>query len=195
MVTFLHRALQQYKDMCSQGSLWLLGSCPYVAKEASEAWRGVDGLPGLPGLPASPTPPDVCWQTGNICFPRPSTQPRWCADMTSTWLDRGCHTGIFHLVYEACKLFTYTCKCISTTLELCFPLYYHVEAQCTKGKMFSKDEVTCSRARWLCRSTGLCALRTWAGHHPPQVCQLITSPLASCEEKDKHRMTSLTCRI
>ena len=60
MVTFLHRALQQYKDMCSQGSLWLLGSCPYVAKEASEAWRGVDGLPGLPGLPASPTPPDVC---------------------------------------------------------------------------------------------------------------------------------------
>ena len=57
MVTFLHRALQQYKDMCSQGSLWLLGSCPCVAKEASEAWRGVDGLPGLP---ASLTPPDVC---------------------------------------------------------------------------------------------------------------------------------------
>lgn len=68
MLTFLHRALQQYKDMCSQGSLWLLGSWPCVAKEASEAWRGVDGLPGLP---ASLTPPDVCWRSGNICFPRP----------------------------------------------------------------------------------------------------------------------------
>lgn len=38
MVTFLHRALQQYKDVCSRRSLWLLDSCRCVAKEGSEVW-------------------------------------------------------------------------------------------------------------------------------------------------------------
>lgn len=51
MVTFLHRALQQYKDMCSQGSLWLLGSCPYVAKEASEACGGSGWSARSPSIP------------------------------------------------------------------------------------------------------------------------------------------------
>lgn len=51
MVTFLHRALQQYKDMCSQGSLWLLGPCPCVAKEVRLGGSGWSARsPSIPHL-------------------------------------------------------------------------------------------------------------------------------------------------
>lgn len=194
MVTFLHRALQQYKDMCSQGSLWLLGSCPYVAKEASEAWGGAEWMV----CQVSQHPPHLQMYADKVAIfvsqdrpPSPDDVHTWPA---LGWIEAAIlEFSIWCMRHVSCLLI----------LANAFPPHWSsaslctimVEAQCTKGQTFSKDQVTCSRARWLCRSTGLCALRTWAGHHPPQVCQLITSPLASCEEKDKHRMTSLTCRI
>lgn len=190
MVTFLHRALQQYKDVCSRRSLWLLDSCRCVAKEGSEVWGE------WVVCQVSQYPPHLQMYVDEVAIFVFQDRPP-SPDDVQTWPSLGwievaiLEFSIWCTRHASCSL--NTCKCISTTLELCFPLYYHGGS--TKGQTFSKDEVTCSRARWLCSSTGLCSLRTWAGHHPRQVCQLITSPLALCEDKDKDCMISLTFRI
>lgn len=65
-----------------------------------------DSLP-----PVSKQPPhcqDVCCQRCTINFPRPSALPKWYADVTVTWMDRGRQTGNFHLVHETCNLFIYS---------------------------------------------------------------------------------------